>query len=110
MSETPKTQAGQTGLAPKTKKTVSKKSSSKNGLSVKENLAQLNSSISIAKGLLATLSLGHRSDWTNKLEKMDPEHLRILLQDVMDEIWNADLSLRNLESKLKKKYMGICLL
>lgn len=49
----------------------------------------LDTSISIAKGWLATLSLGHKSDWMRKYERTNPEHLRILLQDVMEEIWNA---------------------
>lgn len=93
----------------KTKKTSSKKRQSKNGSSIKEDLQSLNSSISLAKGLLATLSLKHPSLWTKKLAKTEPEHLRILLQEVMDEIWNADQTLLTLEKKLEKKYHGICM-
>lgn len=96
MSEIQKTQADQNSYQPKMKKITRKKDSSKNGLSVKEELETLNTSISIAREMLATLSLGHKSDWINKLTKTDPEHLRILLQDVMDEIWNADEAITRL--------------
>lgn len=95
--------------ATKTKKTSSKSDKSKNGLSNKEILNSLDTSISIAKGVLATLSLRHPSDWTKKLAKMDAEHLRILLQEVMEEIWSAESNLSTLKSKLEKSYMGICL-
>lgn len=87
--ETPKTPAAANGSARKTKRTRNKSGSSKSGLSVAGELASLNASISVARGLLATLSLGHKSDWTRKLKRTEPEHLRILLQDVMAEIWNA---------------------
>ena len=93
----------------KTKKTSSKKQELSNGLSVKEQLLNLTSNISIAKGMLATLSLGHPSLWTSKLQKMDPEHLRILLQDVMEEIYMAEQTVTTLSETLKKRYMGICL-
>lgn len=93
----------------KTKKTTSKKRKSGTGLSVKAELARLDSSISIAKGMLATLSLSHKSLWIKKLQKTDPEHLRILLQEVMDEIWSAESSLTTLGQILEKKYFGICL-
>lgn len=49
----------------------------------------LDTSISIARGMLATLSLGHKSDWMRKYERTKPEHLRILLSEVMEEIWKA---------------------
>lgn len=98
------------GSAPKMKKTARKKNSSKNGLSVKDHLSELNSNISIAKGLLATLSLRHQSVWIKKYETTHPEHLRILLQEVMEEIGSADSTLQQLSSSLSKKYAGICLL
>ncbi len=94
----------------KTKTTSSKKSSSKNGSSPKELLANLISNISIVKGLLATLQLRHKSDWIKKLAKTDPEHLRILLLEMMDDICIAEESLTILSSQLEKKYYGICLL
>lgn len=53
----------------------------------------LDTSISIARGILATLSLGHKSDWMRKYERTNPEHLRILLAEAMDEIWNAQAAL-----------------
>lgn len=96
--------------ASKIKRTLSKKNSSKNGLSNKELVESLISNISLAKGLLAALSLGQQSDWIKKLERTPPEHMRILLQDVMDEIYSAEMSLSTLMSQLEKKYMGICLL
>ncbi len=69
---------------------MSKKSKSKSG-SLKQSLKQnLISNISVAKGLLATLSLGHPSLWTNKYQKTPKEHLRILLQEVMEEICTAE--------------------
>lgn len=80
----------------KTKKTSRKSNSSKNGLSVKEELQILNTGISIARELLGTLSLGHKLDWIKKLKGTDPEHLRILLQDVLEEIWKADETLTRL--------------
>lgn len=95
--------------ATKTKKTSSKSDKSKNGLSNKELLNSLDTSISIAKGVLATLSLRHPSDWTKKLGRTEPEHLRILLLEVMEEIWSAEENLATLRSKLEKSYMGICL-
>jgi hypothetical protein len=82
----------------KIKKTSSKKSLSKNGLSVKEELMILDSSISIARGMLATLSLRHKSDWIKKYTRTDREHLRILLQDVMEEICHAQEAIDRLTS------------
>lgn len=78
------------------KKISNKKNSFRNGSTVKEDLTNLIANISIAKGLLATLSIHDRSGWTKKLTKMDPEHLRILLLDVMEEIWNAEETLSKL--------------
>lgn len=92
--QTPPAAASSSAL--RTKRTSRKSKKSSNGLSVKDSLANLSSSISLAKGLLATLSLGQKSDWTKKLAKTEPEHLRILLSDVMDEIWNADETLTRL--------------
>ncbi len=80
----------------KTLKTLNKKKKLKPGLNVKEELMILDSSISIARGMLATLSLGHKSDWMRKYTKTEPEHLRILLQDVMEEIWKAQEAVDNL--------------
>lgn len=93
----------------KTKRTSSKKSSSSNGSS-KDLLANLISNISIVKGMLATLSLRHPSDWIEKLERTPPEHLRILLLEMMDGICIAEESLTILSDQLEKKYHGICLL
>lgn len=82
------------GPVKKTKRTSSKSSSSKSGLSAKEELEMLNSSISLAKGLLATLSTNDPSAWMRKCHtKAAQEHTRILLQEVMEEIGNADLIL-----------------
>lgn len=75
--------------ASKTKKIVSKKSSLKSGQSELES--KLNCHLSVARGLLATLELRHHSAWTKKLTRPHGvEHLRILLLDVMDEIWEAE--------------------
>ncbi len=90
------------------RKILSKKSKSKNGSS-KVELDNLTSSISVAMGLLATLSSRHQSLWIKKYRKTDPEHLRILLQEVMEEIYSADTSLTNLRETLEKSYMGICI-
>jgi len=68
---------------------MSKKSKSKNGSSPKAELATIHSSISIARGYLATLSLEHKSDWMRKYKRTHPLHLRMLLREVMEEIWNA---------------------
>lgn len=103
--------AADLNCATKTKKTSNKRNSSKTGLSVRESLEQLTSHISLAKGLLATLSTQDPSAWTRKCStRADQEHTRILLQEVMDEIWNADSTALNLNQALKKKYHGICLL
>lgn len=62
-------------------------------------LNQIYSSTQIAKGLLATLELEPQSAWIKKFQKTDPEHLRILLQEVMEEI----LIIENvLEIRMKK--------
>lgn len=97
-SKIKKIRAASNGYALKTKRTSSKKEQLKSGLSVREDLAILNTNISIAMGILATLSLGHASDWMHKYKRTDPEHLRILLQEVMDEIWNAQEALDRLTS------------
>lgn len=78
--------------ANKTKKILTKKRLFKNGLSVKDELNNLNTSISLAKGLLAILSTHDQSVWIKKCQTAKAqEHTRILLQEVMEEIWNADL-------------------
>ena len=79
----------------KTLKTSNKKSEFNNGLSVKESLNQLTSSISIAKGVHAILYSKLR-DSTARTAKMEPEHLQILSKDLMDEIWNAEAIVTNL--------------
>lgn len=56
----------------------------------------LDTSISIARGLLATLSLGHKSDWMRRYKRTKPEHLLIVLREVMEEIWNAQGALDRL--------------
>lgn len=95
----------------KTSTILRKSNSSKSGLSVREELQSLNSSISLVKGLLATLSTNDPPGWTSKCQtKLAQEHTRILLQEVMDEIWNADSTLQKLRSVLAKRYAGICLL
>jgi hypothetical protein len=73
----------------RTSKTSSKKRSSLSGLSVKESLEQLNSSISLAKGLHAIL-YSKLLVSISPLVKVKAEHLQILSQDLMDEIWNAE--------------------
>lgn len=73
---------------------MSRKKEFKNGLrSRQQNQMDLTSNISVAKGLLATLELGHQSLWTKKLARTRPEHLRILLLEVMDEIFQAEMKL-----------------
>ena len=61
-----------------------------------DKIQNLISSISQAKGLLATLSLKPQSLWIKKYRKTDPEHLRILLSDVMEEICSAEAILTNM--------------
>lgn len=83
----------------KTKRTLSKSKRSKSGLSVKEELMNLNTSISIAKGMLAILSSRLQSlSIRPSIVKVDAQHLLILSQDAMDEIWNADLIVERLMS------------
>jgi hypothetical protein len=72
----------------RTKRILNRKSKSKSGSSPKEMLQALNSNISIAMGFLATLSLRQQSAWIKKYGKTDPEHLRILLLEVMEEIYS----------------------
>ena len=103
ISEIQKTKAARNGERSRTTKTSLKSEPSKTGSNPKEMLQSLSSNISLAKGLLATLSSGQKSDWTRKLKTTDPEHLRILLQDVMDEIWNAETTLTTLSQMLEKK-------
>ena len=75
----------------KMQKILNKKSLLKSGLSAMDELEKLSSSISLAKGLLATLSLRHPSLWMKKCQSpTTQEHLRILLSDVMDEIWTME--------------------
>lgn len=92
----------------KIKKTLNKKCSSSNGSRAKGSMENLSLSISLAKGLLATLSTNDPSVWTKKCQtKRAREHTRILLQEVMDEIWNADLAFSKLISQLNKKNLTI---
>jgi hypothetical protein len=65
---------------------MNKKDESRNGWIAPEVRTELISSISIAKGTLATLSLEHPSAWTRKYAKTPKEHLRILLQDIQTEL------------------------
>jgi hypothetical protein len=87
--ETKKIRAARDGSASKTKRTSRKSNSLRSGLSVRDELTNLDTHISIARGMLATISLGHKSDWIKKLKRTNQEHLRILLLDVMEEIWSA---------------------
>lgn len=82
----------------KIKKTSSKNNSSKTGLPSIDLMNDLIFGISVAKGVLATLSLGHQSLWTKKLAKMDQEHLRILLLEAMEGICTAETALTQLKS------------
>lgn len=92
----------------KTRRTSNKNSSSRNGSNPKDDLSILNSSISIAKGMLATLSTNDPSAWTRKCQtKMAREHTRILLQEVMEEIWRADEVLANLMSQQPKRSLNL---
>lgn len=106
--EIQKTSADQNLSAPKTKKTVRKKSKFKVGLSNKDMLNNLTSNISIAKGLLATLSLRQKSDSIKKLKTMETAHLQILLLEVMEEICTAEETLFSLSQSLSKRFAGIC--
>jgi hypothetical protein len=94
----------------RTSRTSSKKSSSLNGLSVRECLEQLTSSISLAKGTLAILSSKFQSPLISKsVTNLDPAHLPILLQDLTDEIWKLEETTLILNERLKNRYRGICL-
>lgn len=91
-------------LTMKTKRILSKRSESKNG-SIKAELENLISSISLAKGLLATLSTNDPSAWTRKCQTSTArEHTRILLQEVMEEIWKADHAQWSLSQELQKNF------
>ena len=82
---------GNSAQTSKISKTMSKKSKSKNGLSVKESLEQLNASISIAKGLHAILYSKLLSASISKsVLKMEVGHLRILSEDLLNEIWKSE--------------------
>ena len=84
-------------FASKTLMTLNKSGESRSGSMEQEKMRDLISNISVAKGLLATLSLGHPSLWIRKYQRMDPEHLRILLLEVMDEIYTAQDALSRLK-------------
>jgi len=95
----------------RTLKTMTKRNESKNGLNAKDELNKLITSISIAKGTYAIVLSELKSDSIKEYRmKVNLEHLRILSQEVMDEIWNAELAATNLNQILKKKHQGICLL
>lgn len=80
----------------KTKKTLSKRKKSGSG-KAKGKAAGTRStiygSIMVAKGLLATLETFDRLAFTRKLARTEPEHLRILLREVMEEIYTAEMNL-----------------
>lgn len=75
---------------------MSKKNESEIGLINKKMLSVLTSSLSIVKGMLATLELKHHSLWTKKLRRTPPEHLRILLLEATEEICTAEKALERL--------------
>lgn len=75
---------------------MSKKNEFGNGSNSREELIALRQSILVAKELLATLELEHPFLWISKLHRIRPEHLRILLQEVMDEIGIAEQALNEL--------------
>lgn len=65
---------------------MSKSFRSRNGWINPAIRTQLISSISVANGVLATLSLSHPSAWIRKYRTTPQEHLRILLQDIQTEV------------------------
>lgn len=77
---------------------MSRNNEFKAGSNPKAQLTSLISNISVAKGLLATLSLEPRCLWINKYRTTPPEHLRILLLEVMEEICTAEKTLTQLRS------------
>lgn len=76
--------------------TTSKNSEFNNGLKKQEAMSKLIAGIQIAKELLATLELGQPILWTGKLQRIQPEHLRILLLEVMEEIYTMETILDQL--------------
>lgn len=71
--------------------TLNKKRESDSGLQVRsQDLRDLYSHTQRAKGILATLELEQTSAWTKKCSRTAREHLRILLQDVMEEIFSME--------------------
>lgn len=64
---------------------MDKKNLLSNGLEIEKTMA-LYSYTQTAKGMLATLELGHQSSWMQKYNQVPPTHLLILLQAVMEEI------------------------
>lgn len=108
--KTKKIPVDQNSFVPKTTRTSSKKNSSKNGLSVKADLDNLNTTISIVKGMHAILSSKLQSlSIKRSVTKSMAQDLGILSREVMVEIWNAEAILLRLSERLKKSYMGICL-
>lgn len=81
------------GFASRMQTILNRNNGLRSGLMDEAKRIQLISSISIAKGTLATLSLEHPSLWTKKFQTIPPEHLRILLLEVMEEICLAEMSL-----------------
>lgn len=91
----------------KIRKISSKSSSLNNGSSIKALISNLNSSTSLVMGLLATLSLRHHSLWIKKYKTTRPEHLRILLQEVMEENLIQEQLIMTLKMKLANRYKTI---
>lgn len=96
------TREGLNGYARRTYRTMSKRNSLNNGLSVKGELTNLISDISIAKGVLAILSSRLQSLSTNESEKMASQHTPILLQDLTDLIWSVEQRSMILKENSKK--------
>jgi hypothetical protein len=95
-SEIQTTQGEANGYQRRTQKTMSRSYLLSNGSTPKADLNQLISSTLTAKGLLATLSTADTSLWIQKYSTTPPEHLRILLQEVMGEIWKMETTLSNM--------------
>lgn len=81
---------------------MSRNGQSKNGCVRvrRSDWANLKASISLAKGLLAILSSGQISRLIKKSGEtsQEPVHTRILLQDLMDEVWKMETLITTSES------------
>lgn len=64
-------------------------------------ISTLYGSVMVAKGLIATMDIFQPNLFRWKLGRMEPEHLRILFLELMDEIWRMETQISILERQSK---------